>query len=115
MKRLLIPAAFAVVTMFGLSSSVPGGGDKAPEGFENLFNGKDLAGWKSTGDMKVWGAENGVIYVQGGGGGWLLTEKEYGDYELRLEYKMSKGANSGVCWRWPMLRNALRTLWSSRG
>ena len=51
--------------------------------------------------MKVWGAEKGVIYVQGGGGGWLLTEKEYGDYELRLEYKMSKGANSGVALRTP--------------
>ena len=101
MQRALIPAAFAAMTMFGLSGSLLAGGAKAPEGFESLFNGKDLTGWKSTGDMKVWGAEKGVIYVQGGGGGWLLTEKEYGDYELRLEYKMSKGANSGVALRTP--------------
>ena len=97
MKRLL---GLCVVAFFMLSGHVPAGGDKPPEGFESLFNGRDLTGWKSTGDMKVWGAEKGVIYVQGGGG-WLLTEKEFGDYELRLEYKMSKGANSGVALRTP--------------
>src|SRR5437868_4578472 len=77
-------------------------GDKIPEGFTALFNGRDLTGWKATGDMKVWGAEGGVMFVQGGGGGWLMTEKEYGDFELRLEYKMTKGANSGVGIRSPL-------------
>ncbi|MBI3823015.1 MAG: DUF1080 domain-containing protein [Planctomycetes bacterium] len=77
-------------------------GDEAPKGFQSLFNGKDLAGWKSTGDMKVWGADKGVIYCEGGGGGWLMTEKQYGDYELRLEYKMPKGGNSGVGIRSPL-------------
>jgi hypothetical protein len=77
-------------------------GDKAPPGFMPLFNGKDLTGWKSTGKMSVWGADKGVIYVQGGGGGWLMTEKEYDNFELRLEYKMSKGANSGVGLRSPL-------------
>jgi hypothetical protein len=43
-----------------------------------------------------------VIFVQGGGGGWLMTEKEYGDFELRLEYKMTKRANSGVGIRAPL-------------
>ena len=42
------------------------------------------------------GRENGVIFCDRGGGGWLMTEKEYGDFELRLEYKMPKGGNSGV-------------------
>jgi hypothetical protein len=73
-----------------------------PRGFESLFNGKDLAGWKSTGKMEVWGAEKGVIFCQGGGGGWLMTTKEYGDFELRLEYKMPKGGNSGVGIRSPL-------------
>src|SRR5437588_7363754 len=103
MKRHLILAAVAIVAMLGLSAHSPGGDDvKPPKGFDSLFNGKDLTGWKSTGNMKVWGAENGVIYVQGGGGGWLMTEKEYGNYELRLQYKMSKGANSGVGIRAPL-------------
>lgn len=86
-----------------LLSLVPNGraGDP-PAGFEKLFNGKDLTGWKSTGNQKVWGAENGVIFCSGGGGGWLMTEKEYGDFELRLEYKLPKGGNSGVGIRAPL-------------
>ena len=74
---------------------------KPPEGFKPLFNGKDLTGWKPTGKAEVWGAEKGVIYVDKGGGGWLLTEQEFGDFELRVEYKLSKGANSGVALRAP--------------
>src|SRR3954462_11779989 len=75
---------------------------QAPEGFTPLFNGKDLTGWKATGKTDVWGAENGVLYVAGGGGGWLLTEKEFKDFELRLEYKMPKMGNSGVGLRTPL-------------
>ncbi len=80
----------------------PGGDNPTPPGFTALFNGKDLTGWKATGNMKIWGAEKGVLYVSGSGGGWLMTEKEYGDFELRLEYKMPKGGNSGVGIRSPL-------------
>jgi hypothetical protein len=75
---------------------------RPPPGFEPLFNGKDLTGWKATGKMEVWGAENGILFVQGGGGGWLMTEKEYSDFELRLEFKMPKMGNSGVGLRSPL-------------
>jgi len=51
-----------------------------PAGFEPLFNGKDLAGWKPTGNPKVWAVENGAIVCKGGGGGYLLTDKEYGRF-----------------------------------
>lgn len=106
MKRCSIPAALAALAAWaflGLSPVLPGGDDKAPPGFESLFNGKDLTGWKATGNPKVWGAENGVIYVSGSGGGWLLTDKEFGDFELRLQYKMSKHSNSGVALRTPVV------------
>jgi hypothetical protein len=78
--------------------------DKAPAGFVSLFNGKDLTGWtvNKGGNIKKWGAENGVLYVQGGGGGWLMTEKEYDNFDLRLQYKMSKHGNSGVGLRSPL-------------
>jgi hypothetical protein len=79
--------------------------ENPPQGFSSLFNGKDLTGWKVNegGKMEVWGAENGILYVQGGGGGWLMTEKEYSDFELHLEYKLppEKG-NSGVALRSPL-------------
>ena len=78
--------------------------NKPPEGFTALFNGKDLDGWKvHGGDMKFWGADadKGILYVDGGGGGWLMTEKEYGDYELRVDWKIPEKGNSGVALRAP--------------
>jgi hypothetical protein len=77
---------------------------EAPNGFESLFNGKDLTGWKVNqgGNMAVWGAENGILFVNGRGGGWLMTDKEYADFEVRLEYKLPPGGNSGVALRSPM-------------
>ena len=74
-----------------------------PEGFAPLFNGKNLAGWWVQANVKpVWGAQDGLLYCEGGGGGWLMTAKEYGNFELRLEYKMPKMGNSGVGLRSPL-------------
>jgi hypothetical protein len=76
--------------------------DQVPEGFTNIFNGKDLTGWKATGKMEQWGAEPGLIVCKGGGGGWLLTEKEFSNFEFRCEFKWAdKGGNSGVALRTP--------------
>jgi hypothetical protein len=96
--RVAALALLAAIVAMPARSEEP----KPPEGFTSLFNGKDLTGWKPTGKPEVWGAEKGVIYVDKGGGGWLLTEKEFSDFELRVEYKMSKGANSGVALRTPV-------------
>jgi hypothetical protein len=96
MTRIVAP----LLTLVLAGSLIAGG--EAPKGFESLFNGKDLTGWKATGNAKVWGADKDVIYCEGGGGGWLMTEKEFGDFELRLEYKMPKGGNSGVGIRSPL-------------
>jgi hypothetical protein len=75
-----------------------------PKGFEALFNGKDLTGWKVNegGNLAVWGAENGILFVNGRGGGWLMTEKEYADFELRLEFRLPEKGNSGVALRSPL-------------
>ena len=77
--------------------------DQPPEGFVSLFNGKDLTGWKVNegGKQSVWGASDGVLFVDGQGGGWLLTEKEYGDFEVKVEYKMPDHGNSGLGLRTP--------------
>jgi Domain of Unknown Function (DUF1080) len=107
MRRLLL--ALALVCALPLTSAVFADKDKdntPPEGFTALFNGKDLTGWKVNegGKMEKWGADKdkGVLYVEGGGGGWLMTEKEYSDFEIRLEFKMPKRGNSGVALRSPM-------------
>ena len=73
-----------------------------PEGFTSLFDGKTLTGWKPTGKADVWSAEGGAIVCKGGGGGYLLTDKEYGNFEFRCEYRWEKkGGNSGVGLRTP--------------
>src|SRR5262249_50355847 len=93
-------AAFLITAV----SSFPSPRADDREGFEPLFNGRDLSGWQVNegGDMAKWGAENGVLYVNGAGGGWLMTEKEYGDFIVELEYKVPKNGNSGVALRSPM-------------
>jgi len=71
--------------------------------FEPLFNSKDLAGWKlHRCASDVWKVENGILRTEGTKGaesGWLVTDREYADFELRLECRLSKGADSGVAIR----------------
>ena len=90
-----------------------------PEGFTALFSGKDLVGWKGlVGDPKSraamtaeqlaeaqkqsdaeiakhWRAEGGEI-VNDGGGPHLCTAKDYGDFEMWVDWKISPKADSGV-------------------
>lgn len=70
---------------------------EVPEnGFTTLFNGRNLEGW--IGNKSAYRAENGMIVVdpKGGGGGNLFTEKEYGNFILRFEFKLTPGANNGL-------------------
>lgn len=104
----MLQRMFTIATVFALVCSGPvlaGENNSPPEGFTALFNGKNLDGWKATGNAKVWGAENGLLYVKGGGGGWLMTEKEYDDFELMLEFRLPKMGNSGVALRSPLKGN----------
>jgi len=74
---------------------------EAPK-FEALFNGKDLTGWKPEGKA-VWSVEDGCLVGKQGPGaapGDLFTEKEYGDFEVRVIYKVVWPANSGVWFRY---------------
>ena len=70
---------------------------KLEEGFVPLFNGKDLSGWKVMGKEAGWTVKDGVIHSDAGKEGhWLRSEKEFGDYILKVEWKVSAGGNSGV-------------------
>ncbi len=65
-------------------------------GWEFLFNGENLDGFETIGDPE-WSVDDGVITVKGTGSemGWLVTEKEYSDFILRLRFKWH-GGNSGI-------------------
>lgn len=68
----------------------------------SLFNGKNLDGWQAIdGPMSSWHVEDGILFCSGGGGGWLSTTKEYGDFEIELEFRVPPGGNSGVFLRAP--------------
>jgi hypothetical protein len=60
----------------------------------NLFNGKDLTGWKATGQNQ-WIVKNGVLTSPKAGSN-LITEQKFTDFKLHVEFKYSKGGNSGV-------------------
>lgn len=67
------------------------------KGFQKIFNGKNLAGWKHSGNWKV---ENGVITRSGKGGSLVYTtSKVPDDFELRFDWKVAPGSNSGVYYR----------------
>jgi hypothetical protein len=69
--------------------------------FVPLFNGEDLSGW--IGDKQGYAAEDGKIVIHPDrGNGNLLTEKEYSDFILRFEFKLTTGANNGLGIRAPL-------------
>ena len=71
-------------------------------GWRDLFDGKTLSGWKiHSGRIDSWRVEGSSLVTSGSPRGWLFTEEEYSDFELRLEYKVSTNANSGISIRNP--------------
>jgi hypothetical protein len=71
------------------------------EGFTPLFNGRDLEGW--TGNVDGYAAEAGKIVVHPErAGGNLYTAKEYTDFVLRFEFKLTPAANNGLGIRAPL-------------
>ncbi len=71
----------------------------APE-FRPLFNGKDIAGWSIDGDDKAgWSVEDGALVARGADWktrNYLITDREYGDFELRLDVALDRDTGSGV-------------------
>lgn len=79
-------------------------------GFVPLFNGKDLAGWElkqSKGDIKdCWSVNEGILTCKSGTG-WISTDKQFGNYVLRVEWRLQEGGNSGVFLRVPGVKEGV--------
>ena len=72
-------------------------------GFTSLFDGESLKGWKLMNPHGGgYGVSNGVLFCAKGGGGNLLTERDYGDFIFRFEFKLEDGSNNGVGIRTPL-------------
>ena len=103
-RRLSLPAAAALALACFLPASTSSAEEKKG-GTVELFNGKDLDGWRvfvdpGAKDVKpedVWSVRGEVIHCKGKPNGYLITEKEYGDYVLRVQWRFpDKPGNSGV-------------------
>lgn len=108
-----------VVLLSGWAIPNAASGADTPAGFTSLFNGKDLTGWKGlVGNPKTratmspselataqqeadesmhahWNVVDGVIVFDGKGKS-LCTEKDYGDFELYVDWKIHEGGDSGI-------------------
>ncbi len=99
--RYALLAAFAVGVslLISLAHQAQAGDDK---GFVELFNGKDLTGWKTilgnkkADDGKVFSVKESVIVVSGNPSGYFYTDKSYKNYVLRYDWKFIKNGNSGL-------------------
>src|SRR5579864_9222777 len=68
----------------------------------NLFNGKDLGGWKQLNGKAKYEAQNGEIAgstVSGEPNSFLATENIFSDFILELEFKADPSMNSGIQFR----------------
>jgi hypothetical protein len=118
MRALTLITASALVAAAAVPSA-RAEDPKPPEGFVALFNGKDLTGWQGNIDMKQratldqvelmnlkqnrtrkahenWTVKDGVIHCSGKGGVSLQTTKDYGNFELLVDWKIEKGGDSGI-------------------
>lgn len=73
----------------------------ADAGFKPMFNGKDFTGWKKVGGGATYHWEDDCIVGKVGPGPntFLRTEKTYGDFILKLEFKLDIPGNSGIQFR----------------
>ena len=89
-KLILFVMAFTTISAF------------AQESWVSLFNGKNLKGWKKLNGTAEYVVNDGIITgisKMNTPNTFLATEKMYGDFILKLEFKVDNGLNSGIQFR----------------
>ena len=95
-KKIIFTLIYSLVLSFTHSQLVHA------QKWANLFNGKDLKGWKQLNGKAKYSIENGEIVgttVANTPNSFLCTEQEYGDFILELDLKVDNSMNSGVQFR----------------
>ncbi len=118
-QRIIAVVAVCIAAVSTQSASAAD--NVPPKGFKALFNGKDLTGWKGLvknpkiraqmsaeelaeaqkeADKKMrahWSVKDGVLLFDGNNdGGPLCTKKDYGDFELWVDWKIHEKGDSGI-------------------
>jgi hypothetical protein len=95
-RTILLSAAMFFAAGVAVAAEEAAKLNTPPEGFTALFNGKDLTNWKVTPKLaEHWKVVDGVI-VYDGKSGDLVTEKNYGNFILYVDWKIAKGGDSGI-------------------
>lgn len=90
---------FFVLALFAVSTTA-----NAQKGFKSLFDGKTTTGWHTYNKNNVgsaWEVVDGTLHMNPtkkgkDGGGDLVTDAAYGNFHLKLEWKVAPNANSGI-------------------
>ena len=94
MSRILLAIAGSLTLALLPISTARADDKKEEEGFSSIFDGKTLKGWQGgTGAYEV--KDGAIVCLKDGKGGNLYTEKEYANFVLRFEFKLTPGANNG--------------------
>ena len=105
MKKTLILAAAVAGMVLGARADNALTADEQAAGWQLLFDGQSLKGWRTYGKPGTgadaigsgWKIEGGVLKkLNGVKGGDIITEKKYTDFEFTWEWRLEKDANNGI-------------------
>ena len=93
-------------------------------GWHLLFDGLGSDGWHTYGSRSIgtaWKISNGNLHLDADSkkefkvntGGDIVTDEEYGDFELQLEWKIVSGGNSGICFYVKEDRSKYAYMWQT--
>jgi hypothetical protein len=94
LRYLTLAALLAGTILLGTATAA----DKKNEGFTDLFNGKDLTGWKAfmakhADPAKTWSVKDGMIVCTGRPNGFLYTDGSYKNYIIEYDWRYKRPAN----------------------
>lgn len=96
MRSIIICVFILLNSEFSIAQNEILNAQESEDGFVLLLNNKNLDNW--VGNKKDYFVENKILKVrpENGGSGNLYTKKEYSNFILRFEFKLSPGANNGL-------------------
>lgn len=94
------------------------------EGWKFLFDGTTTDGWHAYGSRSIgtaWKTVNGTLHLDADSkkefktniGGDIVTDEEYGNFELKLDWKIAKNGNSGICFYVKEDRSKYQWMWQT--
>lgn len=102
--RYSILTIFSAALLFACGSGKNAMNTSSEQGWQKLFDGKTTTGWHTYGKSVAgtdWKVADGALFLDAGHrtagqGGDLVTDQEFENYHLKLEWKISKNGNSGI-------------------